>query len=91
MADRNAQQTAPSTAWKRFVQSRFPSYFRGRITCPDCGGVGRVGRQIPGVPREVCIGSHPCDRCWPRNLDGTLKAWDDGTAGTIPEVPDGTA
>lgn len=53
------------------------------VPCPDCGGAGRVDHAILGVPRSVCMASKPCETCWPRNEDGSLKAWNDGTAGTV--------
>ena len=54
-----------------------------RRPCPDCGGFGKIVGTAPGVPAAVCTKLTPCERCWPRNSDGSLKAWDDGTAGTL--------
>lgn len=59
-----------------------------RVPCPDCGGVGKISGTVPGVPASVCTKLSPCERCWPRNPDGTKKFWNDGTAGTLLAPPE---
>jgi hypothetical protein len=49
------------------------------VRCSECEGEGRIGRTIPGVPREVCTASSPCPQCWPEGV-----FWRPDTAGTVP-------
>ncbi len=54
-----------------------------KVPCPDCNGQGKIVGVVKGVPASVCTKYTVCDRCWPRNDDGTQKILNDGTAGSI--------
>jgi C4-type Zn-finger protein len=54
-----------------------------RVPCPDCDGRGKIVGVVEGVPASVCTKYTVCNRCWPRNADGTQKILNDGTAGTL--------
>ncbi len=54
-----------------------------RVPCQDCDGRGKIFGFVEGVPASICKKYTPCERCWPRNADGTKKFWNDGTAGTL--------
>jgi hypothetical protein len=56
----------------------------GWVKCPECDGAGKVTGSIPGVPQGACVKLSPCEACWPRDEDGEMKFWNDGTAGWVP-------